>query len=87
MMNFVPAITQAPIFAVNGTHDDSELFFVGIFHFLDSNSDSCRVHYLGGNYTAKGIFGGIISVLTNSTPALLEYSPPENASEFEGSGK
>ncbi|KAL5482668.1 hypothetical protein ACEPAI_9262 [Sanghuangporus weigelae] len=81
------SITQPPIFAVNGTYDESDLFLVGIFHFFGSSSDSCRVHFLGGNYSAQGIFGGTVSVLTNSTPALIEYTAPQNVSESDETGK
>ncbi|KAH8114709.1 hypothetical protein DFH11DRAFT_1495684, partial [Phellopilus nigrolimitatus] len=66
-----------PVFALNGTYDSNETFLVGIFDLGNASSDSAppTVHFLGGNFTANSS-GDALSMLTNSTPALLDYTPP-----------
>ena len=71
-------IKHAPVFALNGSYDEIETFAIGIFNFGNGSYEgNPALHYFGGNFTAQNVSNGDISVLTNSTPALLEYCPPQ----------
>ncbi|KAI5121073.1 hypothetical protein M0805_008587 [Coniferiporia weirii] len=72
-------VTEQPMFALNGTYSADETFLVGIFSLGNTSMNApFHIHYFGGNFTANSTSNGAISLLTNSTSALLEYCPPKN---------
>lgn len=55
----------------------SETFFVGVFQVsMISGGLVSEARFLGGDFSAVNALGGDVSLLTNSTPAYLEYMPP-----------
>ena len=77
ILSLSTVILEQPLFAIDGTADDNvdETYVVAVVG-LGNTTDSVPpvLYYLGANYTANNTMGRL-SVLTNSTPALLEYSP------------
>lgn len=70
-------ILEQPLFAVDGTVDDNsnDTYVIAIVDFGNTTVPVPPVvHYIGANYTANTTMGRL-SVLSNSTPALLEYTP------------
>ena len=69
------AVKEMPLFAVNGTYDESSTFVVGIFNLGNTSyNGSAHAQYIGANFTAQNISdSGELSLLTNSSEALIEY--------------
>ena len=71
-------VKNSPVFALNGSYDEIETFAIGIFNFGNVTYEGNPIlHYFGGNFTAHNVSDGDISILTNSTPALVEYCLPQ----------
>ena len=71
-------VAEPPVFALNGTYDTRNNFFVGVFQLTQTtNGMVSHTLFLGGNFKAEDSPDGELSVLSNTTRALLEYSPPE----------
>ena len=70
-------LSVPPIFSLNGTYDPSESFFVGVFQVaMGSGRMVSQARFLGGEFSAMNALGEDVSLLTNSTPALLDYRSP-----------
>ena len=77
ILSLSAVILEQPLFAIDGTANDNvdETYVVAVVG-LGNTTDSVPpvLYYLGANYTANNTMQRL-SVLTNSTPALLAYSP------------